>query len=172
MLIDFSKKGGKPSLFILKRQLKGHLTINASSPIMPRIPELTLRLLPGPRLESTRPSGAPLLPHSHQAPGCAPGRGQGRGADIRREDPAEGRSQRGTEVGILGSGCFTQRFSALLNNNVFKFLKLTIYDNLLNLISKLLNTYTEDFFGTCLNCLFPTLGDHARKQRVMSHFLR
>lgn len=106
------------------------------------------------------------LPAAHR------GVGRGGGADIRREDPAEGRSQRGTEVGILGSACFTQRFSALLNNNVFKFLKLTIYDNLLNLISKLLNTYTEDFFGTCLNCLFPTLGDHARKQRVMSHFLR
>lgn len=84
------------------------------------------------------------------------------------------REPRVMEMGILGSGwwktygCFTQHFLALLNSNVLKFLKLTIYDNLLNLISKLLNIHNEDFLGHTLESsfLFPTLGDHFLRQGV------
>lgn len=42
---------------------------------------------------------------------------------------------------------FHSTFLALLNSDVLKFLNLTTYDNLLNLISKLLNIHNEDFLG-------------------------
>lgn len=104
------------------------------------------------------------------------GWGRCEGVNIGQEAWGEGgkRERRVMEMGILGSGwwktygCFTQHFLALLNSNVLKFLKLTIYDNLLNLISKLLNIHNEDFLGHVLESsfLFPTLGDHFLRQDV------
>lgn len=116
---------------------------------------------------------SPLLPAVWVSP---VGRGRCEGVNIEQEAWGEGgkRERRRMEMGILGSGwwktygCFTPHFLALPNSTVLKFLKLTICDTLLNLISKLLNIHNEDFLGHILESsfLFPTLGDHFLRQDV------
>lgn len=116
---------------------------------------------------------SPLLPAVWVSP---VGWGRCEGVNIEQEAWVEGgkRERRRMEMGILGSGwwktygCFTPHFLALPNSTALKFLKLTICDTLLNLISKLLNIHNEDFLGHILESsfLFPTLGDHFLRQDV------